>query len=572
MAAYTLHGENMIEAQNNIKHPQRLCVLIVEDDELLNSFYSNYVAAIGASAVCCLCLADAEAALKHSKNYFDAIILDNHLIDGEGVSLLPAIQFHQKQAAVVMVSGNDEPSFFLQAFRAGIHDYLIKPVNLDLLWLKITKAVDQLRLYSQSQQQHLDLKRWAQEEQQEQLLAKHLFDTLFEDLTHAHEGIHTWIKPISLFSGDAVVCKQAPDGRWYLLLADAMGHGLAPAISLMPAIQLFEQLVARCQSVSAIVFELNELLNRVLPDDRFIAAAVMRICPWGKQGEIWNGGLPPVLQLNATGQILARAHSENMALGVLDKANISLATQKMTLQEEGFLLLCSDGLLETKQQNDTYFRQQDIIALLELPTPQPLDTLKALFLNMPTSDDLSVCLVDCKTIFNTNLESFDRLPQGASEISSSYIVKGAALTKADLPNQAVDLLRAQELPQVFLQRVFTVCTELFVNALEHGVLALDSTIKDNDDGFIHYYNEKEQRLARVDEKSFIELRMHWSAAAKALTLHIIDSGEGFSETKAYAAESEKIYGRGLAIIDKLSFEFEVTPPGNQYRAVLRLQE
>ena len=48
------------------------------------------------------------------------------------------------------------------------------------------------------------------------------------------------------------------------------------------------------------------------------------------------------------------------------------------------------------------------------------------------------------------------------------------------------------------QSLFTVMTELYVNALDHGVLGLDSNLKSDQDGFETYFLTRESRLARLD--------------------------------------------------------------------------
>ena len=130
-----------------------------------------------------------------------------------------------------------------------------------------------------------------EQEQQQQLLAKHLFDTMFLQIHQQHPAIHVWMQPSGVFSGDAVLRRQANDGSWYFIMADAMGHGLAPAVSLMPLMQHFQMLVSKSLPLANIVFDLNGMLNSLLPPDRFVAALLMRIDPWRSELEVWNADL-----------------------------------------------------------------------------------------------------------------------------------------------------------------------------------------------------------------------------------------------------------------------------------------
>lgn len=47
--------------------------------------------------------------------------------------------------------------------------------------------------------------------------------------------------------------------------------------------------------------------------------------------------------------------------------------------------------------------------------------------------------------------------------------------------------------------IFTIIKELFVNALDHGLLGLDSNIKNGPDGFSNYVVERQKRLEAMTE-------------------------------------------------------------------------
>ena len=47
------------------------------------------------------------------------------------------------------------------------------------------------------------------------------------------------------------------------------------------------------------------------------------------------------------------------------------------------------------------------------------------------------------------------------------------------------------------QQLYTVFSELFSNSLDHGILGLDSGLKQTADGFARYYLERESRLAEL---------------------------------------------------------------------------
>jgi hypothetical protein len=416
--------------------------------------------------------------------------------------------------------------------------------------------------------QHAELEVWIEQEQQQQLLAKHLFDTMFLDIHQQHPAVHVWMQPSGVFSGDAVLRCQAMDGSWYFILADAMGHGLAPAVSLMPLMQHFQMLVDKALPLANIVFDLNGTLNKLLPPDRFVAALLFRIDPLRRVIEVWNGGMPSLQCLNSQGEVIFRAVSNHMALGVLGNHQISAIPQVFNLTEIAFLLMFSDGLTETLLPNGHLLESHNIASRLRLTDDNPLELLCQLFQNVNADDDISVCLIDCVHLFaGQQKNTSDVHPQKAS-FNTQFCFRGSALQTLDLPYQVLELLRSQGLPQVFLQRVFTVLTELYVNALEHGVLQLDSELKEQPDGFCQFYEEKERRLLLLSEQDFVELHLHWSGAENVLDLYFKDSGDGCDLVAHPAQERQMSFGRGLRLIEQLSQQFDMIPPGNAYRVLM----
>ncbi len=555
-------------------NPQYLKILVVEDDFVFNAFYKNFLQLKGAEVISCLNLAEARNVIHQAHFSFDVVILDNQLTDGEGISLLPELKAINIVTAVVMVSGNDDPLFFLDAFNAGIHDYMVKPVNLELLWVKITRSVREQQLVALTQQQKQALEFWVEQEQEQQRLAKHLFDRMFQQLNQPHPAVHAWVKSHSLFSGDAVLRCQADDGSWYFMLADAMGHGLAPAISLTPMLKTFHSMAKKAIPLPNIVFELNDNLNRLLPDDRFIAAVLLRLDPRQHSLEIWNGGMPSVLLLDHDGAIVSVAPSTNMALGVLAKHQISVQVQRFSLDESNitYFMMFSDGLTETVLDDNGQLQVADLVDLVLWRSERPLQGIKAKFKHVPEQDDVSLCLVNCQhlQLELCAIPCNNKVQTGAFDVS--FALRGLSMLHMDLPKKATDFLKVQNFPIEFIQRVFTVVTELYINALEHGVLGLDSKMKSRDDGFIHFYEEKEKRLQLLTEQQFISFDMQWLADSEELQIHITDSGKGFIHSSDNAEKNGNTFGRGLTFIETLTSSLEIIPPGNSLRLTMPLHK
>jgi signal transduction histidine kinase len=119
-------------------------------------------------------------------------------------------------------------------------------------------------------------------------------------------------------------------------------------------------------------------------------------------------------------------------------------------------------------------------------------------------------------------------------------------------------------------RLHTILTEMFANALDHGLLKLDSSIKNSPQGYMAFYQEKQRRLEQIDEGSInisLEHTLQHDGLGGRLTLTVIDSGEGY-DYKAMDLGKNKAYsGRGLKLVSSLCTEMKILGKGNVITAL-----
>jgi signal transduction histidine kinase len=72
---------------------------------------------------------------------FAVILLDRRLPDGMAEEVLPAIRDQAPRAAIIIITGNADLDGTIVALRAGATDYLLKPVNPDLLRAAVSRAI-----------------------------------------------------------------------------------------------------------------------------------------------------------------------------------------------------------------------------------------------------------------------------------------------------------------------------------------------------------------------------------------------------------------------------------------------
>ncbi|WP_434931769.1 SpoIIE family protein phosphatase [Shewanella sp. HL-SH5] len=545
-----------------------ISVLIIEDNPVCILMYKQFFMEKGIKVVVCTSIEKAKKEINRPRLNYELVLLDNHLPDGEGIKFVSQLKEHLPMAAIIIVSANSDTDFFVEAFTQDIDDIALKPIKMDLLWLKMKRSIHQRYLEKVNNTQRVAINIWRDSQLQEQALAKHLFGAMHGKIHLDIPAINYWIKPSSLFSGDGIIHCNGPDGSHYVMLADAMGHGLAAAVSLMPMMQAFGAMTEKGLPLCNIVFELNNKLNHFLPEDRFVAAVIIHLQPNNKTIDIWNGGMPPVIIVDEQYQIIKQIKSENMALGILSDNQFSVNSEHIDLLDNQRVILFSDGVIETPSNKGKMLTIDDLVSLLKLPG-EPLEGVKQHF-NVECEspqDDISVVLIDTHYILQSFIEEDELTAVQESAFFIEHTLQGASLDLFDIPGHLCELI-SKQLPLSLVTKVFTVLSELYTNAFEHGVLELNSEIKSQENGFLAFYEEKMERLNHLSNDNKIILKVQWQSHLQRLEIYIEDSGHGFFKNDIEPSNLSKSYGRGLTLIEHLAETLEIIPPGNAVRVVL----
>lgn len=122
-------------------------------------------------------------------------------------------------------------------------------------------------------------------------------------------------------------------------------------------------------------------------------------------------------------------------------------------------------------------------------------------------------------------------------------------------------------------RLFAVLSELVNNALDHGLLKLDSALKHSRQGFEHYFEERAKRLSRL-ERGEIRLRVCKLASPErqCLKIDVHDSGDGFNHAElppgSGGETSAARHGRGIALVKSMSGAMQYNGTGSDVHVCL----
>jgi two-component system, OmpR family, response regulator len=117
-------------------------ILLVEDDAALAGAVCGYLESKAFVVDLAPSLADARAALLGAQ--YAAVLLDLHLGDGEGLSLLPHVRALAERPIVIVVTARDQVTDRIRGLDAGADDYIIKPYDPGELLARL-RAVERRR-------------------------------------------------------------------------------------------------------------------------------------------------------------------------------------------------------------------------------------------------------------------------------------------------------------------------------------------------------------------------------------------------------------------------------------------
>ena len=119
-------------------------VLVVEDDARFNQIVCASLNAAGYAVQGCTNASEAFDALHDSGA--DIIISDIMMSGIDGFEFVEDVRRINKRIPILLMTARDDLSAKRQGFRAGIDDYMVKPIDLDELLLRIEALLRRARI------------------------------------------------------------------------------------------------------------------------------------------------------------------------------------------------------------------------------------------------------------------------------------------------------------------------------------------------------------------------------------------------------------------------------------------
>ena len=350
--------------------------------------------------------------------------------------------------------------------------------------------------------------------------------------------VYGTFKPAELTGGDTFDLAALDQGL-LVVLGDATGHGIAPALSVTQMQAMLRMAFRLGANLDTAFREVNNQLADTLASDRFITAFVGMLDANAHLLRFHSGGQGPILHFQAALGTCARYKPTSFPLGAM---RLSALRPVVTLQMQpgDILLLLSDGIYEYHNAAGEQFgeaRVEEIVrshhgASMARLSATLLDAIQAFAAGAPQDDDITVVLVKRETAPVGIHRSFER--------SFDSIEPIFAFTADAFARQGID-------PE-FLPVVDLAVEELFTNMVKYSTMSSAAVRID---------------LARIE-------------GGVEVTLTDYDV-EPFDVTQAPDADTElpieqrKPGGLGLHLIRRLvdSIEYEYSKGSRQSRTTFR---
>ena len=111
-------------------------LLVVEDDRELNKTVCSYLMQNGYEAVGCLSANEAYDAM-YGGTLFDLIISDIMMPGIDGFEFAKTVRELNKEIPILFMTARDDFASKQRGFKMGIDDYMVKPIDLDELLLRV---------------------------------------------------------------------------------------------------------------------------------------------------------------------------------------------------------------------------------------------------------------------------------------------------------------------------------------------------------------------------------------------------------------------------------------------------
>jgi CheY-like chemotaxis protein len=554
---------------------QAVKILVADDTRLQRMFLQEMLASDEVEVVVANDGLEAVELFKQKKP--DLCLLDVNMpnLDGIGAAKqMISFLSEDEYVPIVFLTAQDNEETLMRCIDAKADDFIVKPFNPTILKAKINSLLKFKRLYEGQFQQKQELLAYQQMAEQEQDVAASIHDKIIHARFLETSNIRNYLSPMALFNGDIFLVAKTPGNQLHCLLGDFTGHGLSASIGASPTAEVFYGMVNKGFTGSEILLEINKKLHSLLPVHMFLAATLVTLDPDSRFINVMACGLPDHYLLNKKSGKINKIVSKNLPLGIVEDFDVQ--EQLFSASADDYLYLYTDGIIEAENKQGEQFDFKGIEGCLNANDEFVFDSVlqgqQQHCSGSEQQDDITLIEIQC---------DMEDAPWRSLGEASQYKEITPLVWKSSMEFDVKTLQYISPVPVMlnsimeiqgllkYSESIYMIISELFNNCVDHGLLGLDSKLRDSAEGFGQYYELRGKRLS--EREGFVKVIFSHQPFNNGgrLTIRMSDSGDGFDYHKRVTELSgnQSYHNRGIPLVNSLCESLEYFGNGSQVKAV-----
>ncbi|MCA9195939.1 MAG: SpoIIE family protein phosphatase [Planctomycetales bacterium] len=215
---------------------------------------------------------------------------------------------------------------------------------------------------------------------------------------------YDYYKPANHVGGDYYDYIGLPDGKWAVVVADVVGHGIAASLLMSKLSASVKFALASNEDPARAMEQLNQTLAADQLEDRFITLVLAILDPQANAATFVAAGHMPPLIRRADNQVTRFAIRDHVGPAILLDDDLTFESHTVPFNVGDTMVLFTDGITEATDPDFQLYGEERMIALLKAnQTNDPTIVGRAIvedvrkFTNgIPNRDDMClVCISRC---------------------------------------------------------------------------------------------------------------------------------------------------------------------------------
>ncbi|MBL6972855.1 MAG: response regulator [Sulfurimonas sp.] len=536
--------QDTAESLETYKYLQNLTLLCVEGDKTTQLLYTSIFQDLVKEIVFAQDGHSGYESFKDINRDIDILISDYSMPIMNGLEMIKNIRQIDKIIPIIFVSAIEDVQTIVQALSLEVNYFIQKPIQSH----EIIKALENCAklLIANATLKKQKEKSLYHSYQEDIGFAKELnilrndfyYQMIDGDTTVLVDFLY---QPLDVLSGDAYCARCIAPLNSFYLMVDGMGKGLSASLTAMIMTSFVNHIIDKMLQtdsfdLAVLIHETMEYIKPILLDEEALAIDYIHIDDEEKTLYYAKFAMPVLLMENQESKII-RLKSNN---GPLSKWQDTFNIDSYDISDIKKFLIYSDGIVE----NTTIHKQRPYADFIEedfLHSFTREDLKESFFNKIDTQED------DLSLIYIHKL-----IPSSIDLGDESFPTNLESLDKANTWYE--DIWRGTTLDETLSYRASLVFTELYMNAYEHGNLAIDSTLKHNLMDEDAYFESLQEKELLCDKKIWVKVTKVKHNSFVYIVTQITDEGMGF-DTQILSEifrNSVAFNGRGVFVSRKNS--------------------